>query len=139
MNEAMFEMPPEGGFVDKTVTYFEGTSPSGADVILLVERQPFPDGKDLRGAVQEHVSHARTRLRGYSIVFEREAEVGGLPGIDLAARWRDDEGELVYTRQTHLQAGPDWWIIVAGESPLDDAEFCDSYVNHVLSTMRPRT
>lgn len=136
MNEAMFDLP-EGGFRDRTITYLEGTSPNGADVILLVERHPLPEGKSLRQAAAEHVNDARKRLRGYSVIFQREAAVGDLPAIDIGVRWRDDTGTPIYTRQTHFTLGPQW-LIVAGEAPLSDREFCDASVDHVLGSLELR-
>lgn len=136
MNEAMFDLP-EASFVDRTVTYLEGTAPSGADVVLLVERHPFTKGKSLRQLAADHMSDARKRLRGYSVIFQRDVEVAGLPAIDIGVRWRDDDGAPVYTRQAHVGVGSTW-LIVAGEAPVADKEFCDAYVDHVLSSMRLR-
>lgn len=136
MNEAMFELP-DMGFVDHTVTYLEGTAPSGASVVLLVERHPLPEGKSLRQAVAGHMSDAAKRLRGYTVIDKRDVEVADLPAIDASVRWRDDEGSPVYTRQTHLVMGSTW-LIVAGEAPLNDREHCDSYVDHALATLRLR-
>lgn len=136
MNEAMFDLP-EVGFVDRTVTYLEATSPAGGDVVLLVERHPLPEGKSLRQAMTEHVNDARKRLRGYSIIFQRDALVADFPALDLGVRWRDDDGAPIYTRQTHFALGSSW-LIVAGEAPIADREFCDGYVDHVLGSLRLR-
>jgi hypothetical protein len=136
MNEAMFDLA-EAGFVDRTVTYLEGTSPGGADVVLLVERQPFPEGKSLRQVTAQHVNDARKRLRGYSVIFQRDVEVAGLPAIDLGVRWREESGTPVYTRQTHLAVGGAW-LIVAGEVPLAEREFCDAYVDRALGSLQLR-
>ena len=136
MNEAMFDLP-EVGFDDRTVTYLEATSPTGGDVVLLVERHPIPVGKSLRQATAEHMSDARKRLRGYSVITQRDVEVCDLPAIDVGVRWRDDNGAPIYTRQTHLILGG-LWLIVAGEAPIADKEFCDGYVDHVLGSLRLR-
>lgn len=136
MNEAMFELP-EAGFVDRTVTYLEGTAPGGADVVLLVERHPFPKGKSLRQLTEQHMNDARKRLRGYSVLFQREVTVADTPTIDVGVRWRDNTGAPVYTRQSHLAVGPAW-LIVAGEAPFADRAFCDGYVDQVLASFRLR-
>lgn len=136
MNEAMFDLP-DGAFVDRTVTYMEGTAPSGADVVLMVERHPFPAGKSLRQVAAEHVNDARKRLRGYTVIFQRDVEVASVPAIDFGVRWRDKDGTPVYTRHTHLALGSTW-LIVAGEAPVVDREFCDGYVDHVLGSLRLR-
>lgn len=136
MNEAMFDLP-EGGFVDRTVTYLEGTAPSGADVVLLVERHPFTPGKSLRQLAAGHMDDARKRLRGYSVLFQRDVEVAGTPAIDVGVRWRDEDGVPVYTRQTHVGLGSTW-LIVAAEAPVADREFCDASIDHVLSSMQLR-
>jgi hypothetical protein len=135
MNEAAFDLP-DAGFVDRTVTYLEGKSPRGTDIVLLVERSPFPEGKTLRQSASQHVNDARKRLRAYAVLFERDSEVAGLPAIDIGVRWRDDKG-MVYTRQAHLAVG-DTLLIVAGEAPLDEREHCDTCVEHVLASLRFR-
>ena len=134
MNEASFDLPGVG-FVDRTVTYLEGKAPSGAAVVLMVERSPFPEGKSLRQAASAHVNDGKKRLRGYSLLFDRVSEIAGAPAIELGARWRDDAG-LVYSRQAHLVLGPTL-LIVAGESPMEEQEFCDAFVAHVLASLRP--
>ncbi len=136
MNEASFDLP-DGNFVDRTVTYLEGTAPGGADVVLYVERQPFPAGRSLRELANNHVQDAKKRLRGYTIMGQRELEVLGLPALDLGVRWRSNKDELVYTRQVHLVLDSTW-LIVAGEAPVADREFCDACVDRVLSTLRLR-
>ncbi len=135
MNEAAFDLP-DSGFVDRTITYLEGKSPAGLDVVLLVERAPFPEGKSLRQAASEHVNGAKKRLRGYSVLFERESEVAELPALDIGARWRDEKG-MIYTRAAHLALGPTW-LIIAGECPLEEREHCDACVDHVLASLRFR-
>jgi hypothetical protein len=134
MNEASFDLP-DASFVDRTVTYLEGKAPSGAAVVLMVERSPLPEGKSLRQAASAHMSDGKKRLRGYSLLFDRVSEIAGAPAIELAARWRDDAG-LVYSRQAHLVLGPTM-LIIAGESPIEEQEFCDACVAHILATLRP--
>lgn len=133
MNEAAFDLP-DLGFVDRTVTYLEAKAPSGADLVLVVERQPVPRGKSLRDLVVGHVADARKRMRGYSVLYEREADLVSGPAIDLGIRWRDENG-MMYSRHTHLTIGQTW-LIVAGEVPLEEREVCDGYVDHVLGTLR---
>lgn len=135
MNEAAFDLP-DSGFVDRTITYLEGKAPSGGDVVLLVERRPLPAGKSLRQAATENVNDARKRLRGFSVLFEREAEVAELPALDVGARWRDDKG-MIYTRQAQVAVG-DTLLIIAGESPLEDRDHCDACVDHVIASLRLR-
>jgi hypothetical protein len=136
MNEAAFDLP-DGQFVDRTVTFLAGTSPGGANALLLVERRPLPVDKSLRQVAAEHGSEAMKRLHGYAVIFEREVEVASCPAIDVGTRWRDDEGEPFYTRRTHLTLGSTWLMIV-GEAPIAEREFCDAYVDHVLASLRVR-
>lgn len=136
MNEAMFELP-EAGFVDRTVTHLEGTSPSGAGVTLLVERHPLPEGKSLRQAAADHVSDEGKRLRAHTVLFQRDTTVGELPAIDIGMRWRNDTGAPIFTRQTHFILGS-LWMIVGGEAPMGEREFCESYVDSVLGSLRLR-
>jgi hypothetical protein len=134
MNEASFDLP-DAGFVDRTVTYLGGKAPSGAECALMVERSPLPAGKSLRQAAAEHMTDCKKRLRGYALLFDRVTEIAGVPAVEIAARWRDDAG-LVYSRQAHLVLGSTR-LIVAGECPMEEKEFCDACVEHVLATLRP--
>ena len=66
-----------------------------------------------------------------------EVEVASHPAIDVGARWRAESGEPVDTRRTHLTLGSTW-LIVAGEGPGAEREFCDAYVDHALASLRFR-
>jgi hypothetical protein len=137
MNEAMFDLP-EAGFVDRSVTYLLGTSPGGAAVLLLIERRPFPAGKSLRQVVTDHGRDAARRFMGYQVILEREVQVASCPALDVGARWRTEEGEPIYARRAHLSLGS-IWLMITGEAPFAEREFCDAYVDHVLASLRLRT
>lgn len=136
MNEAMFDLP-DAGFVDRTVTYLAGSSPSGKGVLLLVERRPLPVDTSLRQVAAALGKDARTRFMGYQVLFEREIEVASQPALDVGARWRAESGEPVYVRRAHLAVG-ETWLIITGEAPIVEREFCDAYVDHVLASLRIR-
>jgi hypothetical protein len=135
-NEAAFDLP-DAGFVDRTVTYLEGKSPAGNDVVFLMERHSFPQGKSLRQVTTDHIDDARRRLRGYSVLSQTDRQVCDLPAIDVGVRWRDESGEPVYTRQVHVVVG-ETWLIVAGEVHFEDRELCDAYVEQVVGSLRLR-
>jgi len=136
MNEAMFDLP-DAGFVDHTVTYLPAISPGGREVLLLLERRPIGEGESFREAVAEHGRDVAQRYFGYTVIFEREVQVASRPAIDVGARWRADTREEIYTRRTHLLLGSTR-LIVTGEAPLADQDFCDSYVDGVLATLELR-
>src|SRR6185312_9779782 len=100
-------------------------------------RRPLPEGKSLRQVVAEHRQEAAQRLRGYTVLSEREGEVAWLPAIDVAARWRGEDGAPIYTRRTHLALGPTW-LVVTCEAPIAEREACDGYADQVLSSLRLR-
>jgi hypothetical protein len=135
MNEAMFDLP-DAGFVDQTVTCLTGTSPSGERVLLLVERRALPVNTSLRQAVAALVKDEMTRQVGYQVLFEREIEVASRPALDLGVRWRV-ESEPIYGRRVHLTLG-DTWLIIRGEAPIAEREFCEAYVEHVLASLQIR-
>lgn len=132
MNDARFDLPD--GFVDRTITYFEGRSDSGAEHILSIERHPVPAGKTLRDLVSAHQLDARKKLRGFTLIFERDAKVGDEIAVDVATRWRADD-LMVYTRQFHFVLG-DTWLIASCEGPLEERVLGDRLIEHVVSTMR---
>lgn len=134
MNEAAFDLP--AGFVDRTITHLEARADDGAGVALLIERSALPSGSALRDATDKRLAASRTRLRNFSVLFERVTEVAESEAIDLGTRWRHDDG-MVYTRETHMVMGG-MWLIVIGEVALEDRELCDRTVDHVVASMRPR-
>lgn len=137
MNEAMFDLPEEGRFVDRTVTYLAGSSPGGVDLVVLVERRPIAADESLLSAVAEHARDALTRFRGYKVISEQEIQIASQPAIDVRARWRHDGGEPIYTRRVHLVLRPTWLIFTC-ETPLDEADVGDRYLEHALASLRLR-
>ena len=136
MNEAMFDLP-DAGFVDRTVTYLSAKSPGGANIVLLVERRPHPEGMSLRQVAAEHGRESMKKLFGYTVLWEREVEAASRPAIDVSARWRADDGEPVHTRRVHLRLGSTWLMIV-GEAPSAERALCDAYVDHLVASLRIR-
>jgi hypothetical protein len=136
MNEAVFDVP-DAGFVDRTVTHLEGTSPGGNGVLLMVERRPLAVDKSLRQVVDALGKDAMTRFIGYRVLFEREIEVASQPALDVGARWCAESREPLYVRRTHLALG-ETWLIITGEAPIVEREFCDAYIDYVLASLRLR-
>ncbi len=136
MNEARFDLP-DARFVDQTVTCLMGTSPSGEGVLLLVERRRLPVDMSLRQAVEANVKDAMTQNIGFRVLFEREVEVASRPALDVGARWRIEDGEPIYGRRVHLMLG-EIWLIIIGEAPIAEREFCDAYIDHVLASLQLR-
>lgn len=135
MNDGAFDLL-DAGFVDKTVTFLEGTGPSGEPTSLIVERGPVPKGETLASLVKGHVDGANRRLVGYSVLAQQGIEVVGLEGIEVIARWRQDDA-MVYSRQAHIVLGRTW-MILAAESDVRDRAFTDEVLSRALATFRPR-
>ena len=104
---------------------------------MLVERRALPVNTSLRQAVAALVKDEMTRQVGYQVLFEREIEVAQIPALDVGARFRTEAGDPVYARRAHLALGSTWMMIV-GEAPFAEREFCDAYVDHVLASLRLR-
>jgi len=136
MNEAMFDLP-DAEFVDRSITYLWGNAPSGADVLVLVERRILEEDQPLRAAVAQIGNDAKEELRGYAVMFERDVEVSGLPAIDVGARWREEDGTPMYTRRVHVALGLTW-MIFTGEVPMVDREFCDAHIDHIVGSLQLR-
>jgi hypothetical protein len=135
MNEAAFELP-DVQIVDETVTLLTFPSPSGRKIQVNAQRFPLAEGKSLRETVAAQVGQASRTLRAYSLLFERDSEIAGLPAIEIAARWRSDD-DMIYTRQAHI-AIDRTWLVFAGNAPLEERGICDEYLDGVLSTLRIR-
>jgi hypothetical protein len=135
MNDAAFELP-ETRCVDHTLTHLDVTVSDGELVVLLVERTPCPPGRTLREIVDHHVAEASKRLRAYRVLFQREREIAGVPGLEAGVRWRNDDGD-VYTRHAHIVVGGTW-LMIAGEAPLADWAACDACLDEVLGSFRLR-
>lgn len=133
MNEAVFELP-DPGFIDRTVTSLDGKTPSGGDVGIRVHRQPLEPERSLRETVEAHVVEATRSLPAYALLWKRDAEIGGAPAIELAARWRGHEG-MAYTRQAHF-AVQGLWLLVSVNVGVDAVDFADQTIDRVLGTLR---
>jgi hypothetical protein len=94
-------------------------------------------GKGLRQVVDALGKDTMARFLGYQVLFEREIEVASQPALDVGARWRGETGDPVYVRRTHLALG-ETWLIITGEAPIAEREFCDAYTEHVLASLRIR-
>jgi len=136
MNEGVFDLP-DAGFVDHTVTYLQGHTPSGSGVLIMVERRPLAAGATLREVVVAQGKEEATRYRNYRVLFEREIDVASRVAIDVGVRWRVDRGESVYVRRVHMVHGS-VWLVVTGETTLADQDACDGYVNHVVGSLQLR-
>lgn len=136
MNEAMFDLP-DAGFVDQTVTCLAGTSPRGESVLLLIERRTLPATMSLRQAVAALSKDAMKRHIRYQVLFEREIEVASQPALDVGARWHTEEGEPIFDRRVHLTQG-ETWLILIGQAPIAEREFCEAYTDHVLASLQMR-
>ncbi len=144
MNEAMFDLPEEG-FVDRTLTCISGFTPSGAELMLIVERRPLEPDATLRQSVAGHMLDAETRFRGYRLLFERELEIEGFGAFDVGARWRSDAGQPIYTRRVHLaldqatrEIGGRVWLIFTCEVFFDEREAADAHLTHVIGSLKLR-
>lgn len=134
-NDAAFELP-DTECTDVTLTHLETRTESGESLTLLVERNPYPEGFTLRQVVDNHVGEAMKHLRRYSVLFQQEREIAGLPAIEVGVRWRNDDGD-VYTRHAHIEVSGTW-LMIAGEAMLPERAACDALMEEVLSTFRLR-
>lgn len=135
VNEAAFELP-EIGFVDRTVHALDTRAPSGAPILVSVDRNPLPEGKGLGDLVAENARNAAMRLRAHTVVFRREGEIAGCPAVDIAAEWRG-AGGVVYTRQAHLVAAGTW-IVFSASALADERAACDAVLDRAIATFRLR-
>ncbi len=133
MNEAAFELPALE-LADTTTTAIDGTSPNGESFGIRVHRTPLPAQKTLRDIVAEHVAEANRTLPAYTLAWQRDIEVSGVPAIELAARWRGTDG-MNYTRHAHL-AVQGLWLIVSVNGALGDIATIDRCIEHVLGSFR---
>lgn len=136
VNEAVFDLS-ERGFVDKTVHALETKLPSGQTLAVFFHRRPIEAGKGLRELVGENITLNDMRLSGYKVLDEAEANVGGLPGILLRARWKL-EGAEYHQRQAHVVVQGKL-MIIAVSVLLDDEAACDEAFESILKTIAWRT
>jgi hypothetical protein len=132
MNEAAFDLP--AGFTDRTINHLEASAEDGSGIAILVERARLPDGTTLREAVSRRIGESRARWPNFSVLFEHAAIIAESEAIDVGTRWRHDEG-MVYTRQLHTVLNG-VWLILTGETALEDRELCDRTVDHVAASLR---
>lgn len=133
MNEAVFELPVMG-FADHTVTHLDGKTPSGGEIGIRVHREALAADQTLREIVDAHVAEAVRSLPAYALLWKRDGEHGGAAAIEIAARWRGDEG-MNYTRQAHF-AVQGLWLLVSVNTTLAEIDVADEAIERVLSTLR---
>jgi hypothetical protein len=136
MNEAALLLPDNA--VDRTMTHVLLTTPSGVRATFVVERLELPLGQTLREARVSYTREVQTRLLAFSTLFEREGSVDGAPALEIGARWRNDGGEMRYTRQAHLGL-EESWMILGIEGPLEVREELDGIFDPILASVQFRS
>jgi hypothetical protein len=136
MNEAALVLPDDA--VDRTTTNVLLSTPSGARATFVVERLDIALGQTLREACLSYTREIETRLRAFSTVFEREGSIDGAPALEVGVRWRNDAGDMMYTRQAHLRLEAAW-MILAIEGPLDVREELDALFEPILASVQLRS
>ena len=136
MNEAAFDLP-DADITDGTVNELVFHAADGASFSLTVHRQPIGPSETLASLVAANLERAQRALSSHAVLFQREIEVAGVPGIELAVAWRGEQS-MLYTRQVHL-ALHGAWLVFAGNAPLAARAECDALLGRVLASFRPRT
>jgi len=136
MNEAALALPDDA--VDRTTTNVLLSTPSGARATFVVERLDIELGQTLREACFSYTRELETRLRAFSTVFEREGSIDGAPALEIGVRWRNNAGDMTYTRQAHLRL-EEAWLILAIEGPLEVREELDALLEPILASVQFRS
>jgi hypothetical protein len=136
INEAVIELP-ERTFVDKTIHGLEYKLPGGKTLCVFVHRRRIEEPKSLRQLVDDNIALNKRRLLGFVAIDETETRVGGLPGIQVRARWRD-QGTVFYQRQAHV-VFEEQLMIVAVSAPLDEQAICDETFDEIAASITWRT
>lgn len=136
LNEALFDLP-ERPFIDKTIHGLESKLPGDKTLGVFVHRSAAPEGRPLRGLVDDNIALNHKRLSGYTVLDEAQASVGGVPGIVVRTRWRNDRGTF-YQAQAHVVRDGKL-IVFAVSGPLDEQAACDETFASILETLTWRT
>jgi hypothetical protein len=135
MNEAAFDLP-DAETADRTVNELVFRAADGASFSLTVHRQPIGPNETLASLVAANLERAQRSLPCQALLFQREIEVAGVPGIEVAVEWRGEQS-MLYTRQAHI-ALRGAWLVFAGNSPLAARDECDALLDRVLASFHPR-
>jgi hypothetical protein len=135
MNEAAFDLPVRD-IADRTVNELIFESSDGSSFSLTVHRQSIPPNETLASLVAANLEKALRALPFHSLLFQREIELAGVPGIDVAVQWRGEQS-MLYTRQAHI-ALRGAWLVFAGNAPLAARAECDALLGRVLASFHPR-
>jgi hypothetical protein len=135
-NEAVFDLP-ERPFADKTVHGLEAKLPSGKTLGVLVHRRPVDGAKSLRQIVDDSVALNVKRLSAFTVLEQREADVGGVPAILVRTQWRN-AGVVLYQLQAHVVFGAQA-MIFAVSAPIEDKAACEETFGSILETITWRT
>jgi hypothetical protein len=135
MNEAAFDLP-DADIADRTVNELIFKAGDGTSFSLTVHRQPIGPSETLASLVAANLERAQRALSSQALLFQREIEVAGVPGIEVAVQWRGEQS-MLYTRQAHI-ALDGAWLVFAGNSPLAARAECDALLDRVLASFHPR-
>lgn len=136
MNEASFDLAG-ASFVDSTVNVLHAVHPEHGDVNVLVHRAAFPEGKSLRDLAEGQVEIEAKRLRDFTVIGWETPHVAGLPALSVTSRFRREQGQPIYQRQTHLAIGATW-MYFALMIPLPAREVCDAWLEAMLASLALR-
>jgi hypothetical protein len=131
MNEGSFDSL-DIGMVDSTVHFlrFDG------DVRLFIEKNPLRTGATLHALARSRTKHEAGKLSKFNVLAERQAEIGGIAMLEVAAFFRDDT-EIVYQRRTHF-IWPPWAFTFTLRGEMASRAELDARMDHMLTTLRFR-
>jgi len=136
INEAVLDLP-ERPLSDKTIHGLECKLSGDKTLCVFVHRRRIEEAKSLEELVEGNVALNKRRLLGFAVLEETETAVGGLPGIHVRARWRD-QGTVFYQRQAHV-VFEEQLMIFAVSAPLDEQAICDETFDDLVGTITWRT
>jgi hypothetical protein len=136
IDEAVLELPEGPTYVDRSVNVIEVPGPDGTELGLIIERTPIPPGKSLWDMAMARSGDDQRKLRSYTLIEERDVEIGGAPSSLLRVRWRHTKG-LVYNVQVFIDVGAVCLSLTAS-CRWENAAECDAWMAALLASMQFR-
>jgi hypothetical protein len=137
-DEGRLELPG-AGWVDRTVHVLACPAESGhqGDQLgFVITREPCAVDADLGALVDRQIKEQSRELRGFALLGQRDAEVGGAPAREVKFHWRHEAG-MMFHYQAFVRVGATLMVLTASMFA-KHAETCEARMSSVLASLRFR-
>lgn len=132
-DEGIFEVPSH--WSDRTVNILVSQGAGAPSFNLVVSRDDLGD-RAFEDVVASQMKELSKRMPGYALLGQREATIGGLPGLEARIVF-ETKGAQMYQRMAAVHYY-DRALIFTATSLFKEAESCDAALARILGSLMLR-